>query len=169
MKFRWEFQHEQRTATAQQPDCVVLTSRIPVKRKVRSEGTKNLCSALQHPDIVRKKIGKRKKLGRIEGPLVMEKPEELVVSPVGVVPKKEQGQYRLIHQLSFPEGESVNDAINPEECTASYTSVVDLVRAIGPGALMGKTDIESALRLVRTCTPRHLPPPGFSIEWGDLL
>jgi hypothetical protein len=36
------------------------------------------------------------------------------ISPIGDVPKKEEGQYRLIHNLSYPTDKSINDYI-PDE------------------------------------------------------
>ncbi|KAM9324594.1 uncharacterized protein PAF06_000661 [Gastrophryne carolinensis] len=77
--------------------------------------------------------------------------EDLVVSPLGVVPKKEPGKFRLIHHLSFPRGGSVNDGIDKELSSVSYTSfdfALDMVREAGPAALLAKTDIESAFRLL---------------------
>lgn len=76
---------------------------------------------------------------------------DLVVSPLGVVLKKEPNKFRVIHHLSFPKGGSLNDALNPEECTVSCTSfdaAVGWVRWYGQGALMAKADIESAFRLL---------------------
>ncbi|KAM3936673.1 uncharacterized protein RB166_018270 [Leptodactylus fuscus] len=73
------------------------------------------------------------------------------VSPLGLVPKKEAGKYRLIHHLSFPPGESVNDGIPKEESAVSYVSfdrAVSLVVKAGRGALLAKSDIESAFRLL---------------------
>ncbi|KAG9463655.1 hypothetical protein GDO78_021355 [Eleutherodactylus coqui] len=46
----------------------------------------------------------------------------LHVSPLGLVPKKEAGKFHLIHHLSFPSGESVNDGISKEQAAVSYTS-----------------------------------------------
>ncbi|XP_075131988.1 integrase/recombinase xerD homolog [Leptodactylus fuscus] len=57
----------------------------------------------------------------------------------------------MIHHLSFPEGASVNDGIDPELCSVVYTSfdvAVAWVRRFGEGALLAKTDIESAFRLL---------------------
>ncbi|XP_075139535.1 uncharacterized protein LOC142214486 [Leptodactylus fuscus] len=48
--------------------------------------------------------------------------EDLVVSPLGVVPKKEPFKFRLIHHLSHPHGSSVNDGIDAELCAVQYTS-----------------------------------------------
>lgn len=92
---------------------------------------------------------------------------DLVVSPLGVVPKKEPNKFRLIHHLSFLKGGSVNDAIDPEECTVSYTSfdaTACWFRHYGQGALMTKADVESAFRLL----PFH--PDSFRLlgcHWND--
>lgn len=75
----------------------------------------------------------------------------LRVSPLGVVPKKEANKFCLIHPLSYPAGESVNDGIDAQECKVSYTSfdaALVWVRKYGRGSLLAKTDIESAFRLL---------------------
>ncbi|XP_078500441.1 uncharacterized protein LOC144755420 [Lissotriton helveticus] len=77
--------------------------------------------------------------------------ENLIISPIGVVPKKEPGQYRLIQHLSWPEGASVNDFIGAESASVSYSSVdvaMSLVVKAGPLAQMAKCDIKSAFRLL---------------------
>lgn len=74
-----------------------------------------------------------------------------LVSPLGVVPKKEVGKFWLIHHLSYPKGDSVNDGISKDEASVSYVSfyrAVVLVRDAGPGTLLAKSDIESAFRLL---------------------
>ncbi|XP_077338353.1 uncharacterized protein LOC143983017 [Lithobates pipiens] len=112
---------------------------------------RNLRSALDHPGVVDDKLGKEVALGRMGGPFEVQPWGDLVVSPLGVVPKKEPGKFRLIHHLSFPKGGSVNDFIDPEACTVSYTSfdaAVRWVRRYGRGALMAKADVESAFRLL---------------------
>ena len=71
---------------------------------------------------------------------------------IGVIPKPHQpGKWRLITDLSFPKGESVNDGIRTEVCAVSYTSVDDAVRCVrtlGRGALLAKFDIANAYRAV---------------------
>ena len=83
------------------------------------------------------------KLGRVVGP---------VVSHFGVIPKGHQtGRWRLILDLSHPEGRSVNDGIEPELCSLSYSSVdkaVRLIREKGTGAQLAKLDLESAYRMI---------------------
>ena len=75
-------------------------------------------------------------------------------SPLGVVPKKEPGKFRLIHDLSFPRkppNSSVNDGIDPIDATVSYETldeVIALLHRAGKGALMAKVDIENAFRII---------------------
>ena len=67
------------------------------------------------------------------------------------MPKKEPGQFRLIHDLSFPKRRSVNSVITPENTRISYQNietVIDLVVKYGRHCLMAKADIEDALRLL---------------------
>ena len=56
--------------------------------------------------------------------------QNLRVSLLGMVPKKKQGEFRLIHHFSYPESESVNDAIPLELCTAHYTSLAEVVHVV---------------------------------------
>ena len=65
------------------------------------------------------------------------------ISPIGVVPKKEVGQYRLIHNLSYPRDKSVNDHIPDELKTVHYSSIddaIDIILNLSPNATMSKTD-----------------------------
>ena len=74
------------------------------------------------------------------------------VSPIGIIPKKNRpGKWRLIVDLSSPEGASINDGtrISREMCSLSYVSIdsiVDCILKLGKGALMAKTDIKQAYR-----------------------
>ena len=58
---------------------------------------KNLKSALVQPDIVRQKIQVEVEAGRVAGPFDNRPIPNLRISPLGTVPKKEPGQFRLIH------------------------------------------------------------------------
>lgn len=94
------------------------------------------------------------------GPFPCAPMPELLVSPTGVVPKTDPGQFRLIQHLSWPEGSSVNDFISAELSSVSYSSV-DVARRmvvlVGPGARTAKGDIKLAFRLL----PVH--PADFQI------
>ena len=72
------------------------------------------------------------------------------ISRFGVIPKPHQpGKWRLITDLSAPEGFSVNDGVDPLLCSVAYSSVDDAVqvlRRMGKGAELAKFDLESAYR-----------------------
>lgn len=74
---------------------------------------------------------------------------------------------RLIHHLSFPHGSSINDGIPQENVSVRYASVddaVNIIRLLGRGCYMAKTDIASAFRFIPiTMSDHHLL--GFS--WRD--
>ncbi len=111
----------------------------------------NLKSVIQDPKSARQKLQKEIKLGRIAGPFQSRPIQDLIVSPIGLIPKAEKGKFRLIQHLSFPKGESLNDGIDRENCMVQYTKfdvAVTLVASVGKGALMAKADIESAFRLL---------------------
>ncbi|XP_077778992.1 uncharacterized protein LOC144326320 [Podarcis muralis] len=125
--------------------------RIPVLSTPSSNCPPNQKSVLERPDIAMKKIQKEIVAGRVAGPFPVPPIDQLHISPLGIVPKKAPGEFRMIHNLSYPKGSSVNDAIPQEMCTVKYASfdqAVRLVRSFGRGAFMAKCDIESAFRLL---------------------
>lgn len=117
----------------------------------QASNSPNLKSCKDLPDIVQRKIDKELSAGRIRGPFHVSPFSNLKISPIGVVLKKVPGEYRLIHHLSYPKNESVNDFIDPTFSAVKYSSFDDaakLVIQLGKGCLMAKTDIESAFRLI---------------------
>ena len=113
--------------------------------------SKNLKSANINADIVKQKIQAEIDAGRVAGPFDSRPIPTLRVSPLGLVPKREPGEYRLIHHLSYPSGDSVNDFIDPDLCSVQYTSfdeAVHMVQDLGRACLLGKSDIKSAFRLL---------------------
>ena len=87
---------------------------------------------------------------RIVGPFLI--PPFLVfrTSPLGISPKKTPLEFRLIHHLSYPSGASVNDFIPKEFSTVRYATIDDaisLVKKLGAGCYMAKTDIQSAFHI----------------------
>lgn len=110
-----------------------------------------------HPSIfhyhaqVQDMLSKELALGRISGPFQHPPYDHLVLSPLGIVPKKDPGKFRLIHDLSYPRLSSVNSFISDEFATVQYETldtVVNLVQSFGKGALMGKLDIKEAFRII---------------------
>ncbi len=88
------------------------------------------------------------------------------VSPLGLVPKKVDGEYRLIHHLSYPKGESVNDFIDPRLCSVQYTrfdEAVKMIQELGQGTLLAKADIKSAFRII-IVSPLDFELLGFKFD-----
>ena len=127
---------------------------------------KVLSSAKLKPDIVNKKLGKEMKSGRIEGPFPVSPYNNPVFSPLGIVPKKVPGEYRVIHHLSYPEGISINDGISKENSTVKYASISDAIKHIvsfGKNCYLAKSDIQSAFRII-PITPQEYHLLGFKWE-----
>ena len=115
--------------------------------------TANMGSACLHPAVITDYIRKELSLGRLAGPFPEDSPPcELHINRFGVIPKGHNtGKWRLITDLSFPPGRSVNDGIDPSLCSLSYITVdqvVEVAMHFGREALLAKVDIESAYRLI---------------------
>lgn len=116
-----------------------------------SSTAKNLISASQHPEVVDMKITKELEAHRLAGPFQFPPLHPFRISPLGVVPKKTPGEFRLIHHLSYPRGSSVNDGIDSEHTKVCYASIDDAIKFIkmaGPGCFLAKTDIKNAFRII---------------------
>ena len=90
-------------------------------------------------------------MGRLAGPFDVPTPINVMISTLGVVPKKTPGEYRLIHDLSFPKFNSVNSHINKFHTEVSYELIdhcITIIQAIGPKCLIAKADIKDAFRII---------------------
>ena len=117
---------------------------------IRSSSS-NMLSAREKPEVIREYLAKECSEGRVFGPLDQSQFPFVHTSPFGVIPKGSSGKWRLIVDMSAPEGASINDGISASASSLSYVSVVDAVRsitALGQGALLAKIDIKSAYRNV---------------------
>ena len=125
--------------------------RIPYAGVRGSRFSKNHSSAKLRPDLVLERFNEEIQLGQVAGPFDLPPLKNLVVSPIGLVPKSTPGEYRLIFDLSFPQGNSVNSGIPRDEASVSYTKfdeITKLVRHEGVGSYLVKIDIKSAFRLL---------------------
>ena len=126
--------------------------RIGFNRAHTLKATKaNMKSAREHPEFIGDYLSKELSKGRT----IELHPLDITPTPIskfGVIPKKHQpGQWRLIVDLSSPDGRSVNDGIDRSLCSLRYIKVEDVARqvlSLGKGTLMAKTDIKSAFRTV---------------------
>ena len=88
-----------------------------------------------------------------------------------MIPKKHKpGKWRLIIDLSAPQGSSVNDGIAKELCSLAYTSVDEVVACVlklGKGSLLAKMDLKQAYRNVPVHPQDRLL---LGMEWqGDVF
>ena len=131
-----------------------------------SSARRNMHSVALHPSVVDSYIRSETQEGRILGPFPPGHIQGLHVNRMGVIPKGHTpGRWRLITDLSYLEGNSVNDGIQAEWCSLKYTStevVAEAAQRLGKGALLAKLDIKSAYRLVPV-HPRDRDLLG--IEW----
>ena len=106
----------------------------------------NLLSAITNPKAVDDKLDKEIHLGRIVGPFDTRPFSVFHISPLGLIPKKSPGEFRLIHLLSFPEGHSINSHIPKIASSVQYANIDDAIRLIrrtGRGCALAKTDIKT--------------------------
>ena len=135
--------------------------------EIHSIESKNLLSANENPEIVDAKLRKELEAHRLAGPFPSPPFSVFRVSPLGAVPKKTPGEFRLIHHLSFPKGTSVNDGILSVNTSVHYATIEDaigFIKRTGSGCFMAKTDISNAFRII----PIHPDDyPLLGIKWRD--
>ena len=117
---------------------------------------RNLKFAYDRPEIISAYIQREVDLQRMTPllSLLAMEPLSLEVSPFGAIPKKNKpDKWRLIVDLSSPEGHSVNDAIRRDLCSVLYTK----------GCLLAKLDLKEAYRAV----PVHPSDQGLlAVAWN---
>ena len=114
--------------------------------------SRNMQSARLNPQVVEEYLAKEASEGWVIGPLDPTNYPQVQVSPFGVIPKPHQpGKWRLIVDLSSPEGHCVNDGIAKDLCSIAYISVDDIAAVVlhlERGAKLAKMDIHTAYRII---------------------
>ena len=111
----------------------------------------NLRSAFQHPKLLQQHLDKEVKLNRMLGPFVQKLLQNLICSPVGMVPKKNSDKMQMITHLSYLHGNSINSFMDPQDISTSYQSfnnALAIIAKYGHRAYMPKGDVESAFRII---------------------
>ena len=88
---------------------------------ILTAATHNLPAASAHREVVSGYLEKECNLGRVVEPLP-EKERKVHISPIGVIPKKTPGKWRLIVDLSSPRNRSVNAVIDEDISSLSYSA-----------------------------------------------
>ena len=83
----------------------------------------NMVSATEQAQVVCDYVATELAEGRVVGPLSAPWSQSIHVSRFGVIPKGSSGKWRLILDLSSPEGVSMNDDIDRTQCSLSYATV----------------------------------------------
>ena len=111
----------------------------------------NMSSSRQFPQIISQYLAEECAEGRIVGPLPRDFVNNVQVSRFGLIPKKSPSEWRLIVDLSSPEGRSVNDGVYEHLCSLKYVTVEDallMVVACGRGTMLAKVDVQKEYRNV---------------------
>ena len=113
----------------------------------------NMQSAMAHPAIVEQYLHKEVAAGNVAGPFPLDSLRDAVIlNRFDVIPKAHKsGSWRLIVDLSFPHGCSVNEGISANDASMAYSSVEDaaqVVTKLGKNTLLAKIDIASAFRII---------------------
>ena len=105
-------------------------------------------SAIAHPDIVEQYLRAKITSNNVAGPFSLDSwLESVIVNRFRVIPKANKpGKWRLIVDLSFPHGSSVNDGISTRDASMPYPTIKDadqIISKLGKSTLLAKIDIAS--------------------------
>ena len=91
---------------------------------------RNMRPAYEHPEVVSEYLAQECQAVRVLGPFPASPVATLQISSFGVTPKRHKpGRWRLILDLSSPEGHGVNDGIDPTVCSLKFISVDTVAEA----------------------------------------
>ena len=135
--------------------------------KLSYDERRNHKGAKDYPEFIQRYLKKECSASRIAGPFAVNPLSvPLAVSPMNTVPKASMDERRVIVDLSWPIGLSVNDGISKDSYLGEiiklhYTSVEDVCRMVmqfGKGAVIYKRDLRHAYRQIPVdpCDFRYL-------------
>ena len=106
----------------------------------------------KHADAVSQKLAKELAAGRLRGPFDNPPFPQFHVSPAKIIEKSTQGEFRFLHNLSWPyDDSSVNAGIDQSSKSVKYASLqkaMRLIMTLPRGALTRKSDIKSAFKII---------------------
>ena len=124
---------------------------IGLKNPSLKSASRNCLSAFKQPQIIDKYIQDEIDFGTMLGPLDVFSNPDFHINRFGIIPKSSPGKFRLITDLSFPHGSSINDFIPDSQAEVTYAGIpeaINLIMRLGKGALIAKFDIRRAYRLL---------------------
>ena len=138
-------------------DLIQFGFPLDFDRQVVLQSTEvNHSSALKYPDHVSNYIQEELQYGAVLGPF-KQFPFHCHVSPFLTRDKPNSNNRRVILDLSFPPGNSVNAGVSKDKYLGSYFElkypsvdhIVESLKQLGPTALLYKIDISRAFRHIR--------------------
>ena len=84
-------------------------------------------SARNNSVFLNKKLHQELDLGRIAGPFECPPLPDFQSHPLGLVPKKSPGDFRIIHDLSYPKDDSINTYIPKEFSRVHYENLDNIL------------------------------------------
>jgi hypothetical protein len=142
----WLSRHPDRTYARTLVDIIRHGAKVGYTGPRQRIVAKNLASAADAPDILSTDLHKQLAKGQLGQ--TADLPENFISSPLGLVPKSD-GNFRRIHHLSHPAGNSVNDHIPRDWGTLTYTKFDDALHAVaqaGRNSTLVKRDLADAFR-----------------------
>ncbi|GAV06658.1 hypothetical protein RvY_16612-1 [Ramazzottius varieornatus] len=133
--------------------------------------THNSLSAKIHKTMLETSVDSEVESLQTCGPFDLPLFDNLICSPLFVVPKKNSEKFIVILNLSVPVGSAINDFIDKDCYSMHYSRIGDTVCylfTLGKGALMAKLDIKSAFRFI-PLRPIDRLPLGYRVDWKVLL
>ena len=112
---------------------------------------RNCKTALSQPTVIDDYLRVELEHGSIAGPFASPPVSALQINRFGVIPKSTPGKWRLITDLSYPQGAGVNSLISDEFAEVRYEGILEAIAKIsnfGQGTLMAKFDLKRAYRLL---------------------
>ena len=107
-----------------------------------------MTSAKEHPDIVSSYVAEECKQGRVLGPFPPGELQNIHINRFGVIPKHHQpNRWRLIVDLSYPDGASVKNGVSKELCSLQYIKIDNVAEA----AIYNMAEEKSWTKLMSKC------------------
>jgi len=114
---------------------------------VHPSASRNMPSMNERPEVVDAYLVEECSQGRVGGPL----DPAMHLSRFGVIPKSTPGKWRLIVDISFPQGGAVNDVVRESTSILPHVGIWDAVKEIvtmRSDTQLAMVDIQSAYRNV---------------------
>lgn len=130
---------------------------------------KNWRSTEKHKHAVYESVQRDIKKGRIIGPFAMPPFRDFIGSPMGAFQKRSSSKYRIIHDLSWPPSNSVNDFIKKDDFSLNYITIDNIVQGIqktGVETYISKTDLAEAFKQIYV-RESDWPLLGFTLQDTD--